>query len=160
MPFNCENCDLRFPLLIGLKQHLKKHKNKSELDESASLVEQKQKQQQIENDQHKIIDLEDDDIQYVEEITSSLHCPFCDKYFINLMSFDAHVKKHSEECSSNRDESEITLSDASDNETNMMDKMEIIWSETSSQDLINGTDQKSRSRRNSVSVVSSLLAYA
>ena len=146
MPYSCELCDLRLPTFIGLEQHLKEHMNKSKLHESASLVEQKQqqqKQQQMENDNIETIDLDDDDIQEVEEITSSLLCPICDKSFKNLLSYEVHLKTHSFENTSNRDPLEITLSDTSDNELDLTDATEIIWSETSSKDLTSGTEHKS-----------------
>ena len=97
--FSCTYCDLRFPLVIGLQQHLKKHLNKSKLYQSASLVEQlKQEQQeeqqqqqqqlQMETDQQEVIGLENDDL-------SSLFCPFCDKLFKNLGSYHVHLENHS-----------------------------------------------------------------
>ena len=107
--FSCQHCDLRFPLAIGLQQHLKKHLSKSKLCLSASLVEQlkqqqQQQQQQMEIDQQEVIDLENDD-------QSSLLCPFCDKLFKNLEPYYLHLKNHSVDNSSNRGHSETNLSD-------------------------------------------------
>ena len=103
--FSCEYCDLRFHQFIDLKQHLKKHLIKSKLYQSAPLDEQKhnqQQQKQIENDQKETVDLVDDaEIQAVKK--SSFLCPVCDKCFTNLMSYDVHVKKHSDDYSLNRD---------------------------------------------------------
>ena len=141
MPYSCEYCDLRFHMFIGLKQHMKKH---PKLDESASLA--KQKHQQMENDQQEIVNLEDDaDIQIEEE--SSLPCPFCDESFTNLMSYDVHVRKHSDEHISSQDHSEKSLPDveASDIEIDMTNKTEKIWLETSGQDQTCDTDQNDES---------------
>ena len=145
MPYICKYCDLRFPLSIGLKQHLKKQLSKSKLYKSASVVEQQQKEQhqeqqqpeQMENDQQYVIDLGNDE-------KSPLLCPFCDQLFKNVVSYDVHVKNHSDDNSSKRGQAEIILAcgKASDNEIDKLDKMEMNWSETSSQDL--GTLQKSQ----------------
>ena len=61
--FSCEYCDQRFHLLIDLKQHLKKHLNKSQVYESSSLVkeQQQEQQQQMEDDLQGSVDQEDDD---------------------------------------------------------------------------------------------------
>ena len=59
MPYSCNYCAKRFRLLIGLQKHLETHLNKSkEQYESAFLVEQHQKDPQMENDQQEIIYLE------------------------------------------------------------------------------------------------------
>ena len=114
--FSCQHCDLRFPLLIGLQQHLKKHLNNNKLYQSASLVvhqkqkqqqqeqQQQQQQQQMEIDQQEVIDLENDN-------QSSLFCPFCEKLFKNLVAYHVHLKNHSVGNSSNRGHSESILSD-------------------------------------------------
>ena len=141
MPYSCEYCDKRFHLFIDLKQHMKKHQNKSKLYESASLAEQQQ-EQQMEDDEQEIVNLEDDaDIQVKEE--SSLPCPFCDESFTNLMSYDEHIEKHSDEHGSSQDQIEKTVVDveASDIEIEMTNKTEKIWLETSGQDLTCDTEQ-------------------
>ena len=172
MPYSCEFCDRRFQLLIGLKQHLSKHLTKSKLHKSASVVEQQKQEQQeeqrqqeqIKNDQQEVIDLENDE-------KSSLLCPFCDKLFKNVMLYQVHLKNHSHDNSSDRGQTVINLSDGEasdnkidiclkqgdkndqqemsdgesmDNDFDMMDKLEINWSETSSQHLTYGTVQKSQ----------------
>ena len=129
MPYSCEYCNKRFRLLIGLQKHLKTHLNKSkEQHESAFLVEHKEPQ--MENDQQEIIYLEEDGaIKEIEDI--SLHCPLSDKCFTNLEAYDVHVKSHSEDSNSfNRDRKGTTFLEGEALEDEM-DKMEMVWSETS-----------------------------
>ena len=101
--FSCKFCDLRFPLLIGLQQHLKKHLNFKEQQEEQQEQQQKQ-QEQMEIDLQEIIGLENDD-------QSSLLCPLCDKLFKNFGSYHVHLKNHSVDNSSDRGHTETNLSE-------------------------------------------------
>ena len=136
IPYSCKYCDLRFPLHIGLKQHLKKHLNKSKLYKSVSVVEQQQEEQQ----QEQIVNDQQD---------SSLLCPFCDELFKNLVVYQVHLKNHSDDNSTDRGQTEILMLD---DDIDMMDEMEINWSETTSQDLTYGTGQNSKKGGTSFSI--------
>ena len=130
MSYSCNYCDLKFHLSSGLKEHLKTHLNKSKLYESASLIEQKQ----TDNDQQEMVDF---DIQDAENIANSILCPFCDQCFTNFISYDEHVTNHSDGSSSNGGHFNIKI--------DMTDKTETMWSETADQDLTFGTEKKSDS---------------